>query len=465
MDPQVKLKRIFVSRLFGRFDYNIDFTASGRAESGITIITAPNGYGKSTLLRLIDDFVRGNYGQLSRTEFSEFIIETSDGRQVMFTRQENSGELGSKKTSLSVTPVLTKSTKKLAAQRPWVIEAGSLRDDDFDDDIGPRGTSFLNVEQVGRELGLRRSGPGEWRDPADGCRYTREDLIQLFGEHQAGGLRHRNREPLWVTEIRGALNVLYIPANRLRATIRTSASKRPRGSEMVEVVSDRVLEQLRNFNARYAGMGRTLEQDFPSRVIEAIGSGRKVEHDEIKRLMDEVHQKETEYQELGLLSEERAARRVDLGISDPSALLVLGIYLEDIKKKLLSLQETAERLRIFIATLNSMLLFKRLELSSEIGFRVIGENEKVIPLRALSSGEQHLIVLLGEIIFESTDGGVVLLDEPEISFHPEWQERFPEVLEKIVVINNAMIIMATHSPTLIQDKWDSVIELADQVNT
>ena len=94
--------------------------------------------------------------------------------------------------------------------------------------------------------------------------------------------------------------------------------------------------------------------------------------------------------------------------------------------------------------------------------------DQVVPpsrLNSRASGEQHLIVLLGEIVFESTDGGVVLLDEPEISFHPEWQERFPEVLEKIVVINKAMIIMATHSPTLIQDKWDSVIELADQVNT
>jgi len=465
MDQQVKLKRIFVTRLFGRFDYNIDFTESGRAESGITIITAPNGYGKSTLLRLIDDFFRGNYRQISRTEFSQLVIETSDGRSVMFERQLNADDLGTNRFSLLVRQVLNKWRKQPVDQSPWIIETESLRDNDFNDDVSPRGASFTNIDQIGRELGLRRVGAREWRDPADGCSYTREDLIQLFGEHQTGGLHNRKIEPSWVTEFRAALNILYISANRLRATIGTTSSRRPRASEMVEVISDRVLEQLREFNGRYAGMGRALEQDFPSRVIEAIGSGRKVEHDEIKRLMDEVHQKESDYQELGLLSEERAARRVDLGISDPSALLVLGIYLEDIKKKLNSLQETAERLRIFIGTLNSMLLFKRLELNAEIGFQAIGDNEITIPLRALSSGEQHLIVLLGEIVFESTDGGVVLLDEPEISFHPEWQERFPEVLEKIVVINKAMIIMATHSPTLIQDKWDSVIELADQVNT
>jgi predicted ATP-binding protein involved in virulence len=152
-----------------------------------------------------------------------------------------------------------------------------------------------------------------------------------------------------------------------------------------------------------------------------------------------------------------------LAIKDPSALLVLGIYLRDVGKKLQSLEETAERLRIFIETLNAMLLFKKLRISPDIGFQVIGGDGKTIALRALSSGEQHLIVLLGEVIFESVESGVVLLDEPEISFHPEWQELFPEVLEKVVKLNGCMIVMATHSPTLIQDRWDSVVELADQV--
>jgi predicted ATP-dependent endonuclease of OLD family len=71
--------------------------------------------------------------------------------------------------------------------------------------------------------------------------------------------------------------------------------------------------------------------------------------------------------------------------------------------------------------------------------------------------------LLGEIIFGSVESGLVLLDEPEISFHPEWQERFPDILAKVVELNRCMIVMATHSPTLIKDQWDSVVELAEQV--
>jgi ABC-type Mn2+/Zn2+ transport system ATPase subunit len=110
-----------------------------------------------------------------------------------------------------------------------------------------------------------------------------------------------------------------------------------------------------------------------------------------------------------------------------------------------------------------MLLFKKLKVTPDIGFQLVGSDGNTIPLRSLSSGEQHLIVLLGEIVFGSVESSLVLLDEPEISFHPDWQERFPDVLASVVKLNGCMIIMATHSPTLIKDKWDSVIELAYQV--
>jgi ABC-type transport system involved in cytochrome c biogenesis ATPase subunit len=463
MAQQARLKKVFVGGLFGRFDYSIDFSENGRRESGITIITAPNGYGKSTLLRLIDDLVGGRYAQLSRTTFAQLVIETSDGRGVMVERSVKSDEADVEETMLRFTQVRSKRSSKAGVQKPWEIKITPMSDPDIDDDMSAHSPPYMQMERiVERELGLRRIGPREWQDPNDGRTYNRDQLALLFGEHQAGGSRHRRSEPTWLTEFRADVTVLYIPANRLRAALRSSGPRRPRGGEMVEVISDRVLDQIRKFNAKYAGMGRMLEQDFPSRVIDAMGSGEKIEHGEIMRLMDEVRRQELEYQELGLLSEVQT-RRVNLAIKDPSALLVLGIYLTDIGRKLQSLKETAERLRIFIETLNAMLLFKKLKITPDIGFQVIGHSGKPIPLRALSSGEQHLIVLLGEVIFESVESGVVLLDEPEISFHPEWQELFPEVLAKVVRLNGCMIVMATHSPTLIQDKWDSVVELADQV--
>ena len=456
MQHPKRLKKVFVGGLFGRFDYCIDFAENGRGESGITIVTAPNGYGKSTILRLIDDLLGGRYAQLSRTSFENLVVETADKNGVMVERTTKSADNDSQEIDLKFT--------RLNSKTSWKITITPISDPEIDDDFGAsHATTFMQMDRiVERDLGLRRIGPREWRDPNDGRIYNREQLAMLVEDHQAGGGQNRRSEPEWLKTFRTSLSVLYIPANRLRAAIRASGPRRPRGGEMVEVISDRVLDQIRRFNARYAAIGRELEQDFPSRVIEAIGSKETIEHGEIVRLMDHVRRRESEYQELGLLSEIQT-RRVSLAIKDPSALLVLGIYLRDIERKLESLKETAERLRIFIETLNSMLLFKQLRVAPDIGFQLIGGDGKTIPLRSLSSGEQHLIVLLGEIVFGSVESSVVLLDEPEISFHPDWQERFPDVLAKVVKINRCMIIMATHSPTLIKDEWDSVVELADQV--
>ena len=45
------LSKIVYKKLFGIFDYQIDFK-----EGGVTIITGPNGFGKSTILKSIDAF-------------------------------------------------------------------------------------------------------------------------------------------------------------------------------------------------------------------------------------------------------------------------------------------------------------------------------------------------------------------------------------------------------------------------
>lgn len=55
--PQ-NLVRLKVRGLFGRFDYDLPIT---RADSPIVILTAPNGYGKTHLLHMIDAVARQDY--------------------------------------------------------------------------------------------------------------------------------------------------------------------------------------------------------------------------------------------------------------------------------------------------------------------------------------------------------------------------------------------------------------------
>ena len=70
------MKRIKFTKLFGRFCYDIQLKGDG-----ITILTGPNGFGKSTILRCIDAFQNGLEGMiyLINLDFEkiEFIFEDS----------------------------------------------------------------------------------------------------------------------------------------------------------------------------------------------------------------------------------------------------------------------------------------------------------------------------------------------------------------------------------------------------
>ena len=55
---------------------------------------------------------------------------------------------------------------------------------------------------------------------------------------------------------------------------------------------------------------------------------------------------------------------------------------------------------------------------------------------------------------------MVLIDEPEISLHIIWQEELLGDLSEIAQMNGLNILMATHSPQVISDRWDLAVELS-----
>jgi len=98
----------------------------------------------------------------------------------------------------------------------------------------------------------------------------------------------------------------------------------------------------------------------------------------------------------------------------------------------------------------------------------ITSNGKELSLDQLSSGEKQEIVLLFELIFKSKQNMLLLIDEPEISLHISWQKKFIDDLQKIVEYNKMNVIVATHSPQIINNHWDWQIDLgslyAEQLN-
>ena len=174
--------------------------------------------------------------------------------------------------------------------------------------------------------------------------------------------------------------------------------------------------------------------------------------------MEELEKKRTRLVALGILDKESGARALtaDDVVAAPEA---LTIYVEDTKEKLDVFDDLAIRVGQLMDIVNSRFTYKGLALSREHGFLVRTRSGEPIKLEDLSSGEQHELVVLYELLFRVPRGGLVLVDEPEISLHVGWQSRFLADLINIMALNKSYGVVATHSPVIIGNRGDLTQEL------
>ena len=108
------------------------------------------------------------------------------------------------------------------------------------------------------------------------------------------------------------------------------------------------------------------------------------------------------------------------------------------------------------------------ELFAETGKKIIRtkneivfeqEGEELLPYR-LSSGEKQMLVILLTVLVQDKQPCVLLMDEPEVSLHIEWQQRIISIIREMNP--HAQIILTTHSPAVIMGGWmDAVTEVTD----
>jgi predicted ATPase len=91
--------------------------------------------------------------------------------------------------------------------------------------------------------------------------------------------------------------------------------------------------------------------------------------------------------------------------------------------------------------------------------RFIQYGEELSPY-CLSAGEKQVLIILLTVLLQNECHCVLLMDEPEVSLHVEWQQRLVRIIRGLNP--NVQIILTTHSPAMIMDGWlDSVTEISD----
>ncbi|MFK7947014.1 MAG: AAA family ATPase [Saprospiraceae bacterium] len=89
----------------------------------------------------------------------------------------------------------------------------------------------------------------------------------------------------------------------------------------------------------------------------------------------------------------------------------------------------------------------------------IQNSQYKIKTHQLSTGEKQLLIILLSALVQDKKPTIMIMDEPELSLHPDWQEK---IIHNVRKLNpNVQLIIATHSPFIIMNGWtDKVFEMS-----
>ena len=181
--------------------------------------------------------------------------------------------------------------------------------------------------------------------------------------------------------------------------------------------------------------------------------------DQVQKKLSELEKKRSALTDAGLLDkEEHPHFRLPPTIEDTKR-DVLSVYISDVEKKLAVFDNIFQKISVFKNILNKRFLFKTVTINKTDGIVFhTSQGDQLGPF-SLSSGEQHEVVLLYQLLFKVKPDSLILIDEPELSLHIAWQEQFLKDLAQITALSKFDVLIATHSPQIISDRWDLTVEL------
>ncbi len=121
-----------------------------------------------------------------------------------------------------------------------------------------------------------------------------------------------------------------------------------------------------------------------------------------------------------------------------------------------------EKAELLINLLGEKFTFKT-PIVDKDGLEFVEENGEMTPFTALSAGEIRLTEFYTDLFFNTPDGALLLIDEPEISMHIAWQFTLVDDIEEICrTLFGAHAIIATHSPQILGGHRDLQVDLGEQ---
>jgi len=438
----MKIKNLTVDKLYGHINKNIDFN------SDLTILVGINGAGKTSILNLINWLISPSLPHLCVTEFKSISLTfdyNDENYEIMCRHTKSFLKYSIKSSTKTYNPLIVrihshpKDIKNDEYLRTKYLDRySSLTPDEKEKETWEIISNFPTPTVIGLDRNL----------------YTKESSIKIYYE-ESNKIRNTKKTTSPLNRVKDLINIEYRKkknevsklTNALKNHLMLSSFD---GSITIDSLTSGIkykltLNQIEKAESRVNDYFKNFEKDSLSAKNQEILNSYFYELKSIMKKYQETPEEENvsilyalnanQFVKIKKLLKEfekfesKSLKAMEL---IESYLNTLNYFLKDSAKQVLFREDTLE------------LIFNNLDKDGN----VIKEHSDI---NFLSSGEQQLLILFSYIAFNSGDGRIFIIDEPELSLHIKWQEDFLEKLE-LITPKQTQLILATHSPILANKK-------------
>jgi predicted ATP-binding protein involved in virulence len=451
----LRIRHVSVSNLFGMFDHNVEL----RDEERITIIHAPNGHGKTVLLKLIHALFDGSLALFRKYEFDSFKLQFDTGTEVRITQRS---------LDRNDDDALFQNNLR---HRTYSIEYDDgtevHKHDPLENFSGAGLARRIPSSVLERFTPLSYLGQGQFREPT-GDILSIEEGVERYYHQLPNQFQRNNSTPEWLNNLRESISCQLVETQRLlisNAEHRRGPDRDNQFVPSVSIYASNLQSKISRTLAEAATLSQSLDRSFPNRLITRMREiGQFQDDNYVRDRLNELEKKRERLAEVDLSDPSDPVSLLSDEKFEESTLRIFTEYITDAEKKLSVYNILLPKLELFAELINKRFFFKTMRISREKGFVFSDRNGRPLSVDSLSSGEQHELVLFYRLIFETTDRSLFLIDEPEISLHIAWQKKFLDDLKRIIDISPFDVVISTHSPQLIGGNLDLLEELSGPID-
>lgn len=406
------IQSLKITNLYYIYNYEINFAN----DENVLILTGPNGFGKTTILQIINHLCSLKLWYFYLLPFDSMEILFEDTYSLLIKKLNGSDNsygdvefvMLNKSENVCETYILEKRIVELMARSRFAV----YRTYDAD-----RLDEYLEA-----------------------C--SNEESIEIFERNMPNTIQFLRTQKCAMIE-------------EQRLVVKKVSRSNSEYSRTVEDIQKKISTFYTEAQKTYNSASLKIDGTFVKRLSD-IKPSHDVKHIKKERIYREVQKKILEYKKYDLVGELDVVSELGVHYNE-----VLKLYLTDLYKKLSSIDKYYSKLSTFDHIVSGKhLAYKMLQFKGD-EMKIIGSNGHEIPIRKLSSGEQNLLVLCHNLVFGLDDRNILLIDEPENSLHMAWLQNLLDDYIKIAKLTGCQIIIATHSPAFIHGQWNLTYDLCE----